>query len=145
MPCFLPLTAVAQTPYANHACAVGELRVIFPEINSWPYFKYKKIHISGEIALDEQATARSYENKITYIKTSDRTAHISLRLSEAKPQDKDAQAIKQTVSIDQILEIPVATNSIFIDIIKDYSGSPEYFKADFNVYQPLCLQPEMYK
>ena len=144
--CLLSATDSIAQP-TDHICPDGELALEFPQINSWPHFKTKKIRIHSTIE-----TPNAYSADLVLDKTHEQTTYLTLHLiapntvaESSETELQETKSLEHPTTIDQTLEIPVTTDGIFIDVIKDYSGSPEYFKADFNFYQPLCLQPEMYK
>ena len=72
----------------------------------------------------------------------------TLKISKTSPDIESVQVITPIEIIENIL-IPRDARGVFIDVVKPYLGSPEYFMVnfpnEFKPKKPLCLSPEMYK
>lgn len=73
--------------------------------------------------------------------------HGTLEIS-ASPDMDNVQIFSPMEIIENTL-IPRGVRGVFVDVVKPYSGSPEYFMANFTDQfkseNTLCLSPEMYK
>lgn len=123
------------------ACSDGELHIEFPVINGFPYDQTRIIRFKGKLETPE---SKRYMFAFTREEFVEGDVRLTLHLRKKEELDESVNT-NSFVLISHMLGVPAAATGIFIDVSKDFTGSPEYFRGKFDGYKPLCLLPEMYK
>lgn len=119
----------------ENLCLPGSLAIEFQEPSL-------TLRLSGDLVTGNNAP---YTYTIAEEGMYEGELRLSLNLTPKSSPDHIPAMPRHTVRVESKIQLTKSPKSLFIDVTKDYLGSPEYFRAQLESGKTVCMTPEMYK